>query len=496
MRARIFLFFLVLYLATTAGHIYTIDGYLNYAVTKSIGSDHKLSVPRSMMTVEGRGGRHYSKLGVGQSVAGLPMYYAGCLVEALFPGAAAFSAYSEYVYIPRGKQFVTAEPQTLIRISKVDGARVFFTTLTNAFVVAGVCLLFFMLLRGFGVDARAGLAGALLLGFATPFWVYSRDLFGEPLFALSLLGVFHLLAEPGEAPAGRRLAAAGALSSVGVLTRVSFAPLIAIFAAYLVVSAEEKTRGLRAALVYAGFSLPGLGAAAVLNWVRFESVFASGYHTAFDKGFCVPLLSGVLYNLASPYRSIFLYAPPVVLFFLGVVYFAGKYASRLALIAAITVYMFVLYSRWWAWHGGWCWGPRFYLPVVPLLMLPGLVFIARRKRRPFVAAAAVLGAAGFVVQLGAVLINYTAAYDYWIKTGRLDWAEAGMQLFSPIATHWRAVLATNPAQYDIWLVQAARAAGPGVLIAGAVLAAAAVVLGVRLRAEVGAAAGAAGDPPG
>lgn len=484
MRRSIFLFFLVLYLATTAGHIYTVDSYLNYAVTKSIGSYKKISVPRSMMTVEGRDGRHYSKLGAGQSLANLPMYYVGGAVESLFPGHTAFKAYSEYVYIPHDSRHVKAEPQTLVRISEMDGGWVFFTTLTNAFVVAAACLMFFMLLAAFGVSPAMSFCGALILGFATPFWVYSRDLFGEPLFALSLLGAFYFLASPPAALTGRRVVFAGLFTSVGILTRMSFAPVAAIFAVYLVLSDGRKGGGLGRALWYVAFSLPGLITVGILNWVRFESLFISGYHTAFDKGFSVPLLKGVLYNLFSPYRSMFLYAPPVALFFFGMLYFARKHRTRLALIVAIAVYMLVLYSRWWAWHGGWCWGPRFYLPVMPLLILPGLVYIyagGGQRLRPIPVG---LAAAGFAVQLGAVLINYTTAYDYWIKIGKLDWSETDIQLFSPITTHWKAVVSTGPAQYDIWLIQAAREAGPAVLAVAAVLAVSGIILGRRVNREI------------
>ncbi len=485
MRRRIFAIFLILYLATTAGHIYTIDGYLNYVVTKSIGSHGKLSVPRSMMTVEGRGGRQYSKLGIGQSVANLPTYYVGTIVETLFPGRMVFKSYSRYVYIPHESRLVKSEAQTLIRISDVDGGRVSFTTLTNAFVVAAVCLLFFMALCAFGVCARVSLLGALMLGFSTPFWVYSRDLFGEPLFAMSLLGAFYFLAAPGKPLTARRAVLGGVFSSVGILARMSFAPIIGIFALYLALSPGERRDRLGLVLKYILFSLPGLVVIGALNWVRFESVFASGYHTAFDKGFSVPLLKGVVYNLFSPYRSIFLYAPPVMVFFFGIAHFAKKFRAHLVLIALIVVYMFVLYSRWWAWHGGWCWGPRFYLPIVPLVMLPGIVRIQLAGTRALSWAAVALGIVGFAVQLGAVLVNYTMAYDYWIKVGKLDWSERDIYLFSPITTHWKAVLSNSPLQYDLWLIQGARDAWPASVVVIAALALAAVLIGRRLKSRAG-----------
>jgi hypothetical protein len=86
------------------------------------------------------------------------------------------------------------------------------------------------------------------------------------------------------------------------------------------------------------------------------------------------------------------------------------------------------------------------------------------------------------------LINYTTAYDYWIKIEKLDWAEAGIHLFSPITTHWRAVFMTSPAQYDIWIIQATRDAGPGVLLIAAALVLAAVLLGTQIKGRVASAA--------
>ena len=198
MRLNIFLFFLALFAISTAGHIYTIDSYLNYAVAKSLGNDGSLAIPRFMMTVEGRDGYHYSKLGIGQSVALLPLYFMGSLVEHYKPRSPAFTAYSREFTIPHDAGRIRAEPQTLIRISDEDGARVFFAALTNAFVTAGLCLMFWLVLGRFGLSQVGALWGTILLAFSTPVWIYARDLFSEPLFALSLVGAFYFLAAPRE----------------------------------------------------------------------------------------------------------------------------------------------------------------------------------------------------------------------------------------------------------------------------------------------------------
>ncbi|HVP58593.1 MAG TPA: hypothetical protein VMU02_10885 [bacterium] len=479
MRLSVFLFFLALYLATTAGHIYTVDSYLNYNVTKSIATRGAIDIPKFMMTVEGRNGRQYSKLGIGQSLVALPLYWIGSLIEFTAPGGRVFRAYGDRINVPSKSGTIVAKAQDLIKLNDLDGARVFFTMLTCAFLTAFAALVFWSLLRRFGLSRRGALWGTCLLGFATPFWIYSRDFFAEPLFAACLLASLYMVIDLGKSGYEKPALLAGLASSLGILARISFIPICLIFAGYLAVSAGDIKVGSRKAAWYGVGCLPGLIIQGVLDLVRFGDLFQTGYHTAFDKGFSVPLFKGLWWNLASPYRSIFIYAPAVILFAFGFRELLRKRRAEAWLLVAIIVYVFMVYSGWWAWHGGWCWGPRFLLPAIPLLLLPGLV--AARTRPRLIALAAGLGAVGFVVNLAGVLINYTAPYDYWIQIGKLDWAENDIQQFSPVAVHLKALTATSPRLYDLWFIQAWRFAGwrmlwPGVGLAAVALLAAHQIL--------------------
>jgi hypothetical protein len=65
------------------------------------------------------------------------------------------------------------------------------------------------------------------------------------------------------------------------------------------------------------------------------------------------------------------------------------------------------YGAWWAWHGGWSWGPRFVVPLVPLSCLPlGMLPASRRWH----ALAAGLIALGVVVQIPGVLVDAVPYY--------------------------------------------------------------------------------------
>ncbi len=452
MRLKIYLFFLAIYCLTTAGHIYTIDSLLNYQVTKSLADRGTLAIPRFMMTVEGIDGRHYSKLGIGQSIVGLPFYLVGKLFERF--GNQIFGVYSKQFLVPNDGTLVVCEPQSIVRISETEGARVFFVVLSNCFVCAGVCLLFSTLLQRFGVDPLKCFLATAVLGFSTPLWIYSRDFFSEPLFAFALLGSLTFIV--GENTNSLRpILLASFFSNMGILARLTFIPIVLIFAGYIFFAQGRGRAASKQTLIYIYGVVPSMVAIAILNLKRFGGITLTGYHTAFDKGFSVPLIKGLVWNFFSPYRGLFIYAPSALIVFLGLRNFYAKWRSSLMLLLSISTFEILIYSKWWAWHGGWCWGPRFLIPLLPIFLLIGFAGWSCGKR-PFLSLVAVLFLIGFVFQLSSITINYTAVYDYWIKIGRLDWAEARIEMLFPLWIHLRAMFATHPSNYDIWVVQAVR----------------------------------------
>src|SRR4029079_602925 len=79
-----------------------------------------------------------------------------------------------------------------------------------------------------------------------------------------------------------------------------------------------------------------------------------------------PLWTGLRGLLFSPGKSLFLYAPWLLLALPGAFLLlrrAGRDAVLLPLFPAAVV---VLYGMKLGWHGG-SWGPRYLLPIVPLL---------------------------------------------------------------------------------------------------------------------------------
>ncbi len=269
-------------------------------------------------------------------------------------------------------------------------------------LVTLLCVVFRRAAVRAGASPRAALFGAFTLLFTTLLLPYSRLLFTEPLNALLvLLAASALLdANRGLAAAGPRLAVSSALL---VLNGAVFAPLalgqILVGAAFLRRSAGPRAGGR--ALLAGGFALLAALAAWLLwNLARYGDPLRFGYE---ENGFGTPLAVGLPGLLVSIGRGIVLYSPPTVLA-LGALAIPGR-GGRLRTLTPVLVFYaaafsaaLCLYAAWDSFEGGWCWGPRFLLPFVPVLHLAIPPLAARasgwsRARRLALALPFVLGLA-------------------------------------------------------------------------------------------------------
>jgi hypothetical protein len=117
-------------------------------------------------------------------------------------------------------------------------------------------------------------------------------------------------------------------------------------------------------LAFASLGIIGLG---YHNWLRSGNPLTFGYES---QAFDTPPWEGIAGMLFSPGKSIFLYAPPLIL---SLVFFPRFWRRERRLAEAMllaTGIALLFYGSWWAWHGGWCWGPRFLVPLIPLWVLP------------------------------------------------------------------------------------------------------------------------------
>ena len=104
------------------------------------------------------------------------------------------------------------------------------------------------------------------------------------------------------------------------------------------------------------------------NWVRYGSIWDSGYVET--ERFSAVWWFGVSGLLVGPARGLLWYSPVLLLAIPGAVWFWRHARLHALLLSCILVVIYVLfYGKWYMWHGGYSWGPRFMVPTLPFLAL-------------------------------------------------------------------------------------------------------------------------------
>jgi hypothetical protein len=340
------------------GTFHSSDGLSTYAVVDSLARYGRFDTEQVrwlgyQQGIYGPDGLLYSQKGLATSLTALPLAVAGMLLPGLGP------VHTSLLLMP----LVTAFSGALLYLA---GRRAFPTLPRHAVVLA-----------------------TLAWGLGSLAWPYSKTFFSEPLTALSTIGaVERLLAFADAEPRSRREFTAalglGCWLGLGVLARPAHAVVLPVFVPALMVLTWRRhwsgfTRSHFTPLAAGVAPLIAAGALTLwYNWARFGSPLVTGYLP--QESFSVIWWQGLAGLSISPGRGLLWYAPWLVMV-VGGLPLAWR-RSRLvaaASVASCLVYL-LLYAKWHLWHGGYCWGPRFLVPIVPLLALLAVPVAARWPR--------------------------------------------------------------------------------------------------------------------
>jgi len=383
----------------------------------------------------------FALLARGLPPTGDPVNYYAVAANLADRGTAAFSESNEFVPLERGRdgKFYSkfGPGQSLIEIPFYRAAKktgigaghpgyqlsftYFACELSSAAAAALACVFFLLLAVELGYSRRAAAAGALALAFCTMLFPYAKQGFSEPLQAAALAGAFLCAVRARARNASAAYpAACGTFLGILLLTKVSAAVVAPFFALYLIAGKRDgkkfPPRNMAPfALAFCVFAVLAL----YYNFIRFGDWFNFGYFSGHDVnfGFGTPVAAGLYGLLFSPGKSMFLYSPLLI----ATLFFARRFHRRApaesTLLWCCSLATILLYARWWAWHGDWCWGPRFIVPLLPLLMLPvvhGIDNFRDMKQGGKTAFIAVAALALFI-QIIAVSANF---YEYIIIVRR------------------------------------------------------------------------------
>jgi hypothetical protein len=287
----------------------------------------------------------------------------------------------------------------------------FALTLSSATFAAAAATFAFLILCGTGIARRTSLAATLLLALATPLFAYSGWFFSEPLACALLLGAAWSLFGRSDGIPLRRAALAAALLGFAVLVRPTHILLVPIF--LLAILVRERRSGFKPATVAALVLTVAVAGYLSYNYYVFGNPFQIGYPASVEAGkhvtgFETPLRLGLFGFLLSPGKSIFLFAPPVLLALVGLPALWRR-DRGLAMVATLSLPLALgFFARYTQWEGGYCFGPRYLVPALLLLSLalgPVLAEAGQNTR----AVAGLLFIAGFVVQTLGLATSFLEA---------------------------------------------------------------------------------------
>ncbi len=400
------------------GHLYGQDGVAMYLMACSLLDRLDFDIPPDANTfgaVSGAEGRLYAPFGIGQPISAAPLLLVGRILK---------------------------------RIYDIDYLPSFFASFFNSLISALLIMAVYRFLGLIGITSRHRILVSVSLAMTTIIAPYSKYFYSEPYFALMLISsslMSYRFKRSGRLldiiTAGSALGIAIYIRPIGIL----FTPAFLVYLLLILHRLSKSHSSLLKPIL--GFIIPVSTSVAVYlmyNYHRFGSLLDSGYHLLPDgslRGFTQPLWYGLSVLLISPGKSIFIYSPLVVLVFFAFRSFHRRHKEESWHFIALYLLFMLTYGRWCRPEGGYTYGGRFLLPLVPYLAVHIAPWLSENLSSKRIAALfSVLLLAGFLVQLLGITVNFSeiiarneAAY-YNRAEGRYDLS------FQPFSAHISSLL--------------------------------------------------------
>ncbi|NWJ45380.1 MAG: phospholipid carrier-dependent glycosyltransferase [Chloroflexi bacterium] len=334
-----------IYFLTSAFDFFISDGEVMYQTAREIVLRNRIDQPATpglTQIIQGNDGLFYSKYGLGQPLL-----------------ASLFFRFGKWLWF------------NFMREKWDEPIAHFAVTLLPLLATALTAWLVYLIARKLYRSVKISIGLALLYALGTSAWPYAHFFFSEPLFCLcTVLAAYALLQFKEASHSWQRylwLIAAGLAFGYAILTRVSGIALLPAFALYLWLICKNRPRDfIKYGLVFGAAVFPSFALTAIFNQMRFGNPLSSGYE---GEGFTTPIWEGLWGLLFSTGKSVFLYSPVLVAVPFAMRPFSKRFRPEAYFFGAIILITLVYYAAWWAWYGGFSWGPRFMVPVLPFAII-------------------------------------------------------------------------------------------------------------------------------
>lgn len=281
--------------------------------------------------------------------------------------------------------------------------------------------LFLILREEYKQNVIQALIGVSLVAFCTFFWTYSRNLFDGILCGFLLIAATRFLLKYRRNRNLSDVFIAFGLLGYAVDTRLSMA--LAIIASFGFLMSLQKVN-IKAFLIAFVSLAPFAAWQTYYNHLRTGNLFTSPVQTAqyaANNSLDGNLLLGLQGLLLSPGKSLFVYAPILLLSVFGFKCYCQQDRKMGVFIAFLGFLWLFLHAKLRSWYGAWGWGPRHFVTMVPFLAIPGLVTLPNLwTSKIWRCLVIVLGCSGFILASSSIIGNWHYRMGLALQDSRLD----------------------------------------------------------------------------
>lgn len=372
------------YLLSGPGRIDSIDGQTRFDIARNLiatGHPEILDPYVAFQGIRGPDGRLYSTYGPAPSYLALPLVQAGLRFGD-----------------PRGEL-----------------ARFLFSWL-NAILAAGAVALLALFYLDLGVPPCTAASCALLAAFASMLWIGATTVLEQGQHALFAVAGLYLAWRAAQKRSRSLAFAAGLAAGTLLLYQLPYAlhlPLLAL-ATLSPPAADGSVSGATKAgwdryLLFGLGSLLALFTLALYNFNRFGALlFVPPAGLAGHPPILGNPLVGIPSLLVSPGKGILLFSPLVLLGLRGLWRLRAEEPRLVAAVLGASALHLLFVGSLSIFHGDWCWGPRYLMVLVPLLLvgLPRALEEKSPQSRGIAAGIAALGLLANLLGLSLVHERY------------------------------------------------------------------------------------------
>jgi hypothetical protein len=235
------------------------------------------------------------------------------------------------------------------------------------FAILGLWFFRSILLK-LGASTKHANAFMLILAISTAYWKYSVTDFSEITQAAFLLGALHSMIGDNM----HKWRKISFWCSLLVAMKLAYVVLLPLFALYAWLGKTDDSIKARVnKLVDFSIYLIPLGLLlAMANYLRFGNILETGYGSQ-GSSFSFSYFQRDWFDYVfSTQRGILPFNPVLLATLPAWFAIPQKHRRLFLLIISICICWYVLMCFWQSLQGGYCWGNRLLVPIIPLLMLP------------------------------------------------------------------------------------------------------------------------------